>query len=613
VKKSPKAQWLGVRQGERYVFKTYAQVFADIKQFASGLKSLDLLQRDVEGKLTLLGIMGCNAPEWTVAEYGATAFAATLVPIYTTTAPPVLAAVLSECGVATVVADFASAKVLAKVKPQVDTLKTVVVYGASSDADLASLATPGLQILSFAHVQAKGKESPVEPVPPRPEDVYTFGYTSGSTGTPKGALITQAAMIAQIACSFTTLDAVTEKTFLRWGCETHVSYLPYAHAMERNFAAPIVAIAGAVCFFQNKRDLLLDDIKTARPTFFPTVPRLLNQIHDGIEANVAKKGGTAASLFQRGLASKLRALHKRGTYKSALWDALVFKNVAKTLGLERCRVMITGSAPISGAVIDFFRVVLSTFVCEGYGSTEMTCAATFTPLMSRNTENVGQPLTAVEIKLVSIPEMNYLVTDTKHGELAIQGRGEICVRGPLLMLGYYRSPEATSKAIDAEGWYHSGDVGAILMDGTIKVFDRVRSIFKLSIGEYVAPEKVEGVCGRASLVAQVYVHGDAFHPRLVAIVVPDTQTLKPWAAKHGLEYDLDKLCANETVVQAVLDEIVALGKSSGLASFEIPKALALMPEQFAVGEILTPTFKLQRAKAYEKYKDKLEELLGPKA
>src|SRR5690606_19920011 len=129
-------------------------------------------------------------------------------------------------------------------------------------------------------------------------------------------------------------------------------------------------------------------------------------------------------------------------------------------------------------------------------------------------EHVGGPSPNVDMKLVSIPEMNYLVTDTSYKGMAVKGCGEICVRSKCVMREYYRNSEATQKALDKDGFYHTGDVGAILPDGTFKIFDRVGNVFKLSIGEYVQPEKVENICMRSNFVMSTFVHGDAFHPKL---------------------------------------------------------------------------------------------------
>ena len=178
------------------------------------------------------------------------------------------------------------------------------------------------------------------------------------------------------------------------------------------------------------------------------------------------------------------------------------------------------------------------------------------------------------------------------------------------MREYYRNPEATKAAIDAEGFYMTGDVGAILPDGTFKIIDRKNNIFKLSNGEYVSPETIENKMVRASLVSQAYVHGDTLHARLVAIVVVDPDTAIPYATAHNLPTDLKELCANATFQAAVQKEVETTCKNEGLRGYEVPYKSYLEPEPFTDKNVLTATLKLQRTLALAKYKDILTQLLG---
>ena len=178
------------------------------------------------------------------------------------------------------------------------------------------------------------------------------------------------------------------------------------------------------------------------------------------------------------------------------------------------------------------------------------------------------------------------------------------------MREYYRNPEATKAVIDEEGFYLTGDVGAILEDGTFKIIDRKNNIFKLSNGEYVAPETIENKMVRASLINQAYVHGDTMHARLVAIVVVDPDTAIPYAKDHGLPTTLPELCANEQFRTVVLKEIETTCKAEGLRGFEVPYKVYLEADPFTEKNVLTATLKLQRTLAYAKYKDVLAEMLG---
>jgi len=314
-------------------------------------------------------------------------------------------------------------------------------------------------------------------------------------------------------------------------------------------------------------------------------------------------------IFNRAVNAKLAGL-KNNKYKHWFWDMLVFNKIKKKLGLDRCKFVVTGSAPISGAVLNFWRC-LGLLVVEGYGATETCATASLTHPLHFSAEHVGGPTAVNEIKLVSIPEMNYLVTDRKHNDMQVRGRGEICVRGKCLMKEYYRNPEATSKALDKDGWYHTGDVGCILPNGTIKIFDRVGNVFKLSIGEYVQPEKIENVCLRSNFIAGVFAHGDALHPKMVAIVVPDPEYALVWAKSENVtETDIKEISKNEKFRQAIIKDLDKVGRSNGLQSFEIPKDVYLEPEPFSVDTVLTPTLKMQRKKAIQYYGEQLNKMLG---
>ena len=365
-------------------------------------------------------------------------------------------------------------------------------------------------------------------------------------------------------------------------------------------------------FSRGTREGLLDDIAAMRPTIFPTVPRLLNLIRDKVMFNVNSKGGLVAKLFHTGLKTKIAnvARHK---YSSAFWDGLVFNKVKKRIGLDRCKLMVSGSAPISFEVIQFFRALVGCPVIEGYGSSEMTLAVSMQDSKDVGILNVGGPVGCCEFKLRSVPDLGYLVSDKEHNGVPVLCRGEILARGPNRMVGYYRQPDATRDAIDSDGWYRTGDLGVVLTTGSLKIADRVRNTFKLSIGEYVTPEKVENIVCTASLVMQAFVHGDSFHNKLVAIIVPDPDAAKKWASDNGQAgAKLEDLCKSADFNKAVLKQIEDVGKAAKLASFEVPKNLFLDPSPFTVDNgLLTPTFKMKRDPAKKMYAEKLAELLGP--
>jgi len=276
----------------------------------------------------------------------------------------------------------------------------------------------------------------------------------------------------------------------------------------------------------------------------------------------------------------------------SVWDTLVLSKIQQQLG-GRVRLMLTGSAPISDKVLEFLRICFACPVVEGYGQTESSAGITSTLLWDTKTGHVGVPFSCNEVKLVDVPEMNY----TSKDEVP---RGEICFRGPNCTPGYFKDPEKTTELIDKKGWLHTGDIGAFLPDGTIKIIDRKKNIFKLSQGEYIAPEKLENVFVQSKWVAQCFVYGDSLKASIVAIVVPDAEVLKEWtkAQNRTDSNDIVGLCKDPQICKMIQDDIAAVGKTNQLRGFEIPSKITLIAEPFSVeNDLLTPTFKIKRTQA----------------
>jgi long-chain acyl-CoA synthetase len=187
--------------------------------------------------------------------------------------------------------------------------------------------------------------------------------------------------------------------------------------------------------------------------------------------------------------------------------------------------MITGSAPMTGDVLNFLKICFSCPIREGYGQTETSAPASFTSEKDPTSGHVGGPLPCIRFRLKDIPEMNYLSTDPNP-------RGELCFKGESVFKGYFKAADKNTEAFDSEGWLRSGDVGEILPNGAVKVIDRAKNIFKLSQGEYIAPEKLENVYIQSPFLAQIYVHGDSLQHYLVSVGVVEPGTIKKWAREN---------------------------------------------------------------------------------
>ncbi|KAF7643604.1 hypothetical protein LDENG_00236620, partial [Lucifuga dentata] len=439
-----------------------------------------------------------------------------------------------------------------------------------------------------------GKENHQQPVPPRPEDLAVICFTSGTTGNPKGAMLTHGNLVSNCSAVIKTID----DGYPFSSRDVHISYLPLAHMFERIVEGVMLVSGASIGYFQGDIRLLSDDLITLKPTVFPVVPRLLNRMYDKIfgQANTTLKRWVLGFAYRQKEAELKQGIVRINT----IWDRLIFRRVQASLG-GNVRLMITGAAPISPAVLTFLRAALGCQFFEGYGQTECTAGCTLTMPGDWSAGHVGAPLPCNIIKLVDVAEMNYW---------AVNGEGEVCVKGPNVFQGYLKDPKKTKETIDADGWVHTGDIGKWLPNGTLKIVDRKKHIFKLAQGEYIAPEKIENIYIRSDAVAQVFIHGDSLQACLVAIVVPDPDFLSDWTKKTvGLQGSYLELCSREEVKAAILKDMLQLGKEGGLKSFEQVKSIYIHTEMFSVQNgLLTPTLKAKRTELRQRFRPQIDEL-----
>lgn len=214
--------------------------------------------------------------------------------------------------------------------------------------------------------------------------------------------------------------------------------------------------------------------------------------------------------------------------------------------------MITASAPIDPNVLDMLKVAFCCPVIEGYGLTETSGGSSITHTTDPVTGHVGGPLQCVKWRLMDIPEMSYLSTDKPYP------RGELCMKGPAVFSGYYKRPDKTAEAFDSNGWFKTGDVAMVYPNGSVKIIDRSKNIFKLSQGEYIAPEKIENMLALSPMIAQSIIYGDSLRSCTVAIVVPNPDVVTKWALEHGKK-DADAY-KDEGFKSLVMDEVARVGK-----------------------------------------------------
>jgi long-chain acyl-CoA synthetase len=455
---------LGWRVGpdHPYQWLSYQEVEDAATQFGAGL-----VQLGVEtGQDSFVGAYARNSPEWVVAEQSCNYYSRVLVPLYDTLGAEAVAYIINQTCMSVVVCEASKLLPLIKHSGNCPSLRLIITMAnsiSSEERDAAQQA--GLVLHTMSDVKKMGRETPVELMPASVESLATICYTSGTTGNPKGVILTNENMVADAS----GVLALVESSIKVGPEDVHISYLPLAHMMERLVELFLFMNGARIGFFRGDVKELVNDIQALKPTFFVSVPRLLNRVYDKVIAGVSTSP-VKKWLFQKAMASKRREIERGVIRRDSMWDWIVFNKVQNTLG-GRVRVIVTGSAPISAKVMDFLRCAFGCLVLEGYGQTECAAAASGTVPGDIRGGHVGVPLPCNLIKLVDVAEMDYF---------AENGEGEVCFKGPNVFKGYYKDEEKTKEALDSDGWLHSGDIGRWEPNGTLRIVDRKKNIFKLA-------------------------------------------------------------------------------------------------------------------------------------
>lgn len=597
LKKSENKPCFGYRPEGKdvpYEWLSYSQIWDKAQQIGSGM-----LHRSIKAG-DLVGIFSQNNVEWGVMDKACTGYSIVSVPLYNTLGEEAIIFIINQCELSLILVDTnikAQQLIEYQKTKQVSSLKHIVIIEDPSDKTKDSIGDTEICLLTFKDLKDEGKEHVRETVFPEVDDLYTICYTSGTSGMPKGVMISHRMIVSDLsAANAYQLNFMSKMK----SSDVHFSYLPLAHIFERIFQVICHMHGASIGFFRGDAKFLLSDVAALRPTSFIMVPRIMTKFRDKIISGV-NESYIKAKLFNHGLKKKMAAMKKGEFRTDTIWDKLIFNKTKALLG-GRVRFCLTGAAPVSPEVLNFTRCVFGVYVIEAYGQTEGSGGFTGTLSGDLRGGNVGSIMPSCHIKLEDIEEMGYFAKD---------GKGEICARGPCVTKGYYKDPEKTKEAIDSDGWLHTGDVGQWLPNGSLKIIDRKKNIFKMSQGEYIAPEKIEQVFVTMGCIGQIFVHGESVKSALVAIVVPDEETIVPWCKEHGvaLSANFKEHCESKKVRKQILKQMAEFGKKHGLASFEIPKRIKLSSDAFSVeNDLLTPTLKSKRKMIYEKYASDLQEL-----
>lgn len=596
----------------RYEWMDYETVQQRRAAFGAGLVELHARQ-GVVGKYGV-GLWCQNRPEWQITDLACMSQSLYGVSLYETLGPDTTEFIINHANLACIVTSLNHVPALLKMKPRLPSLKFIItvepleaaeneLQESSKKAILSALAADqGINIYSMPEVEAIGTACGRPYTPPQPSDIVTINYTSGTTGNPKGVVLTHYNAVATMSASL-SMSSIDESAVIP-------SYLPAAHIYQRMIEQMVFWAGARIGYFHGNVLELVDDLKVLKPTVFPSVPRLYNRFGGVIKAQTVDAPGFKGTLSRHVVQTKLANLKNKEnpTNKHLLYDRIWAKKVAAAMGLERVSTMISGSAPLDPTLQQFLSIVFANRFIQGYGLTESFGATLGQLPGDPKVATCGVPLSCIEVSLLSVPDMEYTVEDQPHP------RGELLLRGPSVFKEYYKNPEETSKAFTSDGWFKTGDIASIDEMGRVQIIDRRKNVLKLAQGEYVSPEKIEGVYLNAcNYLASAFVHGDSLQPCLVGIFGVQPDIFAPWASRvlgsQIAPTDVAALraaCAQAKVKQAVLRDFENAAKKK-LQGFEKVKNILLAVDPFTVdNETLTPTLKLKRPLAVKTYRKELD-------
>ena len=569
-----------------WVSRTYRETWDWITELSLGLRDLGL------GPGEAACIVGRTRPEWVIGDLAALATGAMTAPIYPQSEPGQAAFILNNVGAKLVIVENAQqAAKIEGIRSQVPTLQHVVTmdpHGKFADGTL-----------TYDDVMARASNDPAERRLWREgwqsiggDQMVTVIHTSGTTANPKGAMLTHAMILFNYQALNQVIDLSEDDVFLSW--------LPLSHIFER-LAGEFVplGLGATVAYAEPLIERLAQNMADVKPTILAAVPRFYERVYGRVRSTVEAGSPTRQKIFHwaMNLGAKKYANHTAGRANSPwlnvqlkLADALVFKKIRARTG-GNIRYMVSGSAPLAREVGEFF-YGMGLLILEGYGLTETS------PFVSINRPHdflfgtVGTPAPSTEVKID-------------------EGTGEICVRGPQVMLGYLNNEEETAKAIDADGWFHTGDIGELDDIGRIRITDRLKNIIVLGNGKNVSPGPMEAALSASKFIAQAVILGDN-QAYTGALLAPDFEELEKWAAANGTAEAPPEQLIETKEVQKLFDGEVKRALDA-FAIYERPRRTALLPRALTEedGE-LTPTLKTKMRVVHQNWKDKIAYLFDEK-
>lgn len=600
VEKYPGNRMLGHREivngkAGKYVWLTYKEVYDKVMKVGNSIRSCGVNEG---GRC---GIYGANSAEWIMSMEACNAHGLYCVPLYDSLGAGAVEFIICHSELSIVFVEEKKIPEVLKTFPNTtEYLKTIVSFGKVTPEQREEVEKFGLAIYSWEEFLQLGDDKKFELPLTKKNDICTIMYTSGTTGDPKGVMISNESIVTLIAGVKRLLQSVNEELNEK---DVFISYLPLAHIFDRVIEELFISHGASIGFWRGDVKLLVEDIGELKPTIFCAVPRVLDRIYSGLKQKISAGGLLRNTLFNIAYKYKQYNLWKgvKTIEAAPICDKIVFGKVKQGLG-GNVRLILSGAAPLSTHVEAYLRVVTCAHVLQGYGLTE-TCAGTFVSLPNEISMlgTVGPPVPNVDVCLESVPEMGY-------DALSSTPRGEICIRGKTLFSGYYKREDLTKEVL-VDGWFHTGDIGEWQPDGSMKIIDRKKNIFKLSQGEYVAVENLENIYGLVSDIDSIWIYGNSFESFLVAVANPNQQALERWAKENNISGDFDSLCENPKAKEYILGELSKIGKEKKLKGFEFVKAVHLDPVPFDMErDLITPTYKKKRPQLLKYYQNVIDKM-----
>ena len=525
-----------------------------------------------------IAIISGSRPEWHFCDIGIMQAGAIPVPLYPTISSNEYEYIFNHAELK--IALIGDKKILDKVlaiKDKISSLQAIFTFDEVEGTK------------HFSDLLRAGEKTPQEDVEKRksavqPTDLATIIYTSGTTGNPKGVMLSHHNIVSNVQATIPLLPIEQANVTL--------SFLPLCHIFER-MVLYVYTYTGMSVHFCDSIDNLRDYLAEVKPEFFTAVPRVVEKLYERIIASGNEQTGLKKKIFfwAMGLADQYKIDKDMGFFYNMqlnLAKKLVFGKIVARLG-GRVKGIVTGASALPAKLCRVFNA-MGVPIREGYGMTELSPAVSFNRFEPGGVMDgtVGMKISNIELKIAEVT-------------------GEILVKGPNVMMGYYKNPEATAETIDKDGWLHTGDVGIITPQGFLKITDRIKELFKTSGGKYIAPQPIETKMKESFFIEQMMVIGEG-QKFPAALVVPAFPYLKVWCGENGIPFDDNNRLASlqNAQIQAKYKEIIN-GYNQDFGNWEQLKKFELVPDEWTVdsGE-MTPTMKLKRRVILQKYQREIE-------